>query len=71
VKRADIWRIILVLALLAPLVVLQVGPGHAPTWLSGQLAGVPLTVCATVAWFISVMLLTWWFARQANANSAP
>lgn len=55
-NRTDIRRIIFVLALLAPLVVLQIGPGVAPAWMSQRLGGVPLTVVCVALWFIAMMI---------------
>ncbi|MFA5493904.1 MAG: hypothetical protein WC247_03930 [Porticoccaceae bacterium] len=63
-KRSDILRILLVCAILAPLVVIQTGPGAAPAWMNQRLAGVPLTVVATALWFLVMMSLTALFARQ-------
>lgn len=65
-NRDDVRRVVLVAILLAPLVAFQAGPGYAPAWLSSRIAGVPLTVWATVAWFAVMMLLTWRFAVLAN-----
>jgi protein-S-isoprenylcysteine O-methyltransferase Ste14 len=63
-SRGDIIRIVIVLAILAPLVVIQTGPGVAPDWMSGRWAGVPGTVIATTVWFIVMMALSAIFARQ-------
>jgi hypothetical protein len=62
--RADIIRIIIVLAILTPLVVIQTGPGVAPAWMSERWAGVPGTVIATTTWFVIMMVLSAVFARQ-------
>jgi hypothetical protein len=62
--RADIIRIVIVLAILTPLVIIQTGPGVAPAWMSERWAGVPGTVLATTAWFVIMMVLTAVFARQ-------
>jgi preprotein translocase subunit SecG len=63
-SRGDIIRIVVVLAILAPLVVIQTGPGVAPAWMSGRWAGVPGTVIATTLWFVVMMGLSALFARQ-------
>jgi hypothetical protein len=63
-SRADVIRTVVVLAILAPLVVIQTGPGVAPAWMIQRWAGVPGTVIATTAWFVIMMLLSAIFARQ-------
>ncbi|HLS98266.1 MAG: hypothetical protein RBR91_04420 [Porticoccaceae bacterium] len=68
-NKSDITRIILVLAILAPLVVIQTGPGVAPAWMNERLGGVPITVIATTLWFIVMMSLTAIIARQQTLAS--
>lgn len=63
-NRADIIRIVIVLAVLAPLVVIQTGPGVAPAWMADRWAGIPGTVLATTAWFVVMMVLSGIFAWQ-------
>ena len=55
-NRSNIFRIIFVLTLLAPLVILQIGPDVAPQWMSNRLGGVPLTVVCVAMWFIAMMV---------------
>src|SRR5690606_27754592 len=47
VSRSDVFCIVLVVVILTPLVIVQAGPGFAPAWFDRDLAGVPVTVCAT------------------------
>lgn len=68
-KPVDIFRIVLVLTILAPLVIIQSGPGIAPQWMNQRLGGVPVTVLATTAWFIVMMSLTGIIARQQTLAS--
>ena len=68
-KPVDIFRIVLVLTILAPLVIIQSGPGIAPQWMNQRLGGVPITVLATTAWFIVMMSLTAIIARQQTLAS--
>jgi hypothetical protein len=67
-SRADVIRIVIVLAVLAPLVAIQAVPGLAPAWMGQRWAGVPGTVLATTAWFVIMMLLSAVFARQQIAQ---
>ena len=68
-KPVDIFRIVLVLAILAPLVIIQSGPGVAPQWMNQRLGGIPVTVVATTLWFIVMMSLTGIIARQQTMAS--
>lgn len=72
-SRSDVFCIVLVVVILTPLVIVQAGPGFAPAWFDRDLAGVPVTVCATALWFVAMMLLAWRFAaaktRAAKADS--
>ena len=68
-KPVDIFRIVLVLTILAPLVIIQSGQGIAPQWMNQRLGGVPITVLATTAWFIVMMSLTAIIARQQTLAS--
>lgn len=68
-NKSDIFRIFLVLAILAPLVVIQTGPGVAPAWMNERLGGVPVTVIATTLWFVVMMSLTGIIARQQTLAS--
>ena len=68
-NKSDIFRSFLVLAILAPLVVIQTGPGVAPAWMNERLGGVPVTVIATTLWFVVMMSLTGIIARQQTLAS--
>ena len=68
-KHSDIFKIVLVMVVLAPLVVIQSGPGMTPNWMTGRWAGVPVTVVATGLWFLAMMSLTAIFARLGMADS--
>ena len=68
-NKSDIFRIFLVLAILAPLVVIQTGPGVATAWMNERLGGVPVTVFATTLWFVVMMSLTGIIARQQTLAS--
>tara|TARA_R110000772_G_scaffold146645_1_gene256816 strand:- start:2189 stop:2410 length:222 start_codon:yes stop_codon:yes gene_type:complete len=67
--RTDIFKIVLVMVVLAPLVVIQSGPGMTPNWMTGRWAGVPITVIATGLWFVTMMSLTAIFARLGMADN--
>lgn len=68
-SRSDVLSILLVLVILTPLVIVQAGPGYAPAWFATTVLGVPTTVCATVLWFITMMLLAWRFAAAGTAKA--
>lgn len=68
-SRSNVLSILLVLAILAPLVIVQAGPGYSPAWFDRSILGVPVTVCATTAWFVVMMLLAWRFAASAKAKA--
>jgi hypothetical protein len=70
-QKSDIRRIILVLALLSPLVYLQMGAEMAPDWMYNRIGGVPITVLATTGWFILMMGLSILFARKQVASANP
>jgi hypothetical protein len=65
--RAQLGRIALVVVLLAPLVFFQAGRGYAPGWFAIPLAGVPVSIWATVAWFFIMVSLAWRFAKADAA----
>lgn len=55
---------IICVALLMPLVIFQGVPNSTPQWLLALYGGVPGTVWATTAWFVVMVLLTWYVGKS-------
>lgn len=58
---------IICLLLMTPLVFFQGIPSTTPEWLTREFGGVPGTVWATTAWFVAMVLLTW-YVGKANTD---
>lgn len=58
------YKPILITALILPLVLLQGLPQYTPSFISTSYLGVPGTVWATSFWFITMVVLSWYFGKN-------
>lgn len=52
-------RIVFVVAMIAPLVLLQGAPDLAPRWFGDELAGVPVIIWLAILWFALLVFASW------------